>query len=130
MTLVHNRGVTMTKGGTSVGNIVDIDPPTIETTSIPVTLQSDTKKGRIPSTLLDWKEFTLTIMDEGTAYADVIADIVAGSVELCVLTTPANTYTFSGWFLSADANESQGEEDDVSKFEVTVDLDPRTMVVS
>lgn len=75
-----NYGVILKKGGTSIGQLTNLDLPKVSTESVEITNHAGGGvREYIPSGLLNFENFTATILASESAYSTVKTDIDAGT---------------------------------------------------
>lgn len=116
-----NYASTFTKGGSSIGKCIVIDFPELSTEKINVTNHaSGGKTEYIPSKLIDAGDITLSILLENTELGDIYTDMEAETIETCVIVSPVDTMTFSGWYQSVKAEAADAQSPDAVKATVVL----------
>jgi hypothetical protein len=114
---------TFSKGGSNVGSCESITPPQILAgNKVPMDgIDSDFVING-PSGKREWGDASFVLIPSTTQdMIDIRADVVGETIESCVLAvTGGNTYTFSGWYLSAAQNQLNRDPSEPVKLDCVV----------
>lgn len=114
---------TFSKGGSDVGSCESITPPQLLAgNKVPMDgIDSDFVING-PSGKREWGDASFVLIpDDAQDLIDIRTDVVNETIESCVLAvTGGNTYTFSGWYLSAVQNELNRDPSEPVKLDVVV----------
>jgi hypothetical protein len=111
---------TLTKGGSTVGSAKVIKPPELTTNKVRIDGMDSDYTLNAPSKKRDWGDVAVTIIPAATELTTIYTDLVAETIGACVLTDPKNTYTFSGWYLSAAPNEISNDANEAVMLDVVI----------